>query len=412
MKVLFVGLLYNPCVEDELLRASPKGLSVASNIFQWNVIRGLYEILGDDLEVAASLPIGSWPFRSKVMRVRHRIQMYRNISYKEYGFINLSLVKTINREKSFYNHILDWDSHYTDEGKCILVYDMHPDICGALLKIKNQNSGIKLIFIIPDLYGKLRNAQGFGEIKSKIISVFLRDALRAVQRADGYVFLTEQMGEVINKNRKPSIVIDGIVDDATNVQHISRVSTKQGRQRVFIYAGALMKQYNIIQLMDIFHELGKKYDIKLYLCGFGDAVEEIIRYANRDSNIRYLGFVTKEKLRLIEEDVDVYINPRTNNGEYTKYSFPSKNLEYLLAGKPVIAFKLDGMSDEYDGVFLYPAGETIESIRDEVVKVCGMTEDELHLIGQRSREFVLEHNGVKYQAERLCKFLSDIIGSQ
>ena len=41
------------------------------------------------------------------------------------------------------------------------------------------------------------------------------------------------------------------------------------------------------------------------------------------------------------------INTRTNESEYTKYSFPSKNIEYLLTGKRVVACMLDGMPNCY-----------------------------------------------------------------
>ena len=48
----------------------------------------------------------------------------------------------------------------------------------------------------------------------------------------------------------------------------------------------------------------------------------------------------------------VLVNPRPNNEEYTKYSFPSKDIEYLLSGKPTVAFLLDGMPKCYQD-FLY-----------------------------------------------------------
>ena len=44
---------------------------------------------------------------------------------------------------------------------------------------------------------------------------------------------------------------------------------------------------------------------------------------------------------------DVLVNPRPNEGEYTKYSFPSKNIEYLLSGNPVVGYMLSGMPEDY-----------------------------------------------------------------
>jgi hypothetical protein len=47
------------------------------------------------------------------------------------------------------------------------------------------------------------------------------------------------------------------------------------------------------------------------------------------------------------KSADILVNPRPNNEIYTRYSFPSKNIEYLLSGKVVLGYKLDGMPDCY-----------------------------------------------------------------
>ena len=61
-----------------------------------------------------------------------------------------------------------------------------------------------------------------------------------------------------------------------------------------------------------------------------------------------MGQVSLNEARALQKTADVLVNPRLNEGEYTKYSFPSKTMEYLSTGRPVVCYKLDGIPDEYD----------------------------------------------------------------
>ena len=81
----------------------------------------------------------------------------------------------------------------------------------------------------------------------------------------------------------------------------------------------------------------------------------------KDRRIKYLGQIDPMKAKEWQNKADVLINPRMNNEEYTKYSFPSKTIEYLMTGKPVVAYKLDGMKDIYSD-FLYVVPENEDSI--------------------------------------------------
>ena len=100
---------------------------------------------------------------------------------------------------------------------------------------------------------------------------------------------------------------------------------------------------------------------RLILCGAGDSESFIKEAVLKDRRIKYLGQIDPMKAKEWQNKADVLINPRMNNEEYTKYSFPSKTIEYLMTGKPVVAYKLDGMKDIYSD-FLYVVPENEDSI--------------------------------------------------
>jgi glycosyltransferase involved in cell wall biosynthesis len=86
---------------------------------------------------------------------------------------------------------------------------------------------------------------------------------------------------------------------------------------------------------------------RLVLCGRGDCEDYIKEKQTADSRILYQGLVTADVARDWIRKADVLVNPRLNDEEYTKYSFPSKNIEYLLSGNPVVASMLSGMPEDY-----------------------------------------------------------------
>ena len=61
MKILFIGLIYNPDEEVRLLKNSKVGISVASNLYQWNLIRGINYNISNNIEVLGSIPFGNFP---------------------------------------------------------------------------------------------------------------------------------------------------------------------------------------------------------------------------------------------------------------------------------------------------------------------------------------------------------------
>ena len=114
----------------------------------------------------------------------------------------------------------------------------------------------------------------------------------------------------------------------------------------------------------------------------------------------------KNEILKLQRQATVLINPRQNEGEYTKYSFPSKTIEYLASGTPLVAYKLDGIPDEYDEYLYYVENNSVEALKSKLVEVCEQTDEERREFGERASKFVLENKNPQKQAERIIKFIN------
>src|SRR5699024_5783196 len=104
---------------------------------------------------------------------------------------------------------------------------------------------------------------------------------------------------------------------------------------------------------------------ELWLVGSGDADNIVAEYALNDHRIKPLGFTTPDKILELQNQATVLVNPRLNKHSYVRYSFPSKTVEYLATGKPVISHRLDCMGSEYEAVIEYVSEATSQSLRDK-----------------------------------------------
>jgi glycosyltransferase involved in cell wall biosynthesis len=100
----------------------------------------------------------------------------------------------------------------------------------------------------------------------------------------------------------------------------------------------------------------------LCFAGGGNAVTLVEEATKRNPNIQYLGYCTKEEVFDLQNKATVLVNPRSAFEEYTKYSFPSKTMEYLSMGKPVAMNKLPALPKEYEEHLFLFEEETAESM--------------------------------------------------
>ena len=56
------------------------------------------------------------------------------------------------------------------------------------------------------------------------------------------------------------------------------------------------------------------------------------------------------------------VNPRISGEAYTRYSFPSKVIDYLQTGLPVVSAFLEGMPDIYRQLLYCPADDSSASL--------------------------------------------------
>ena len=150
-------------------------------------------------------------------------------------------------------------------------------------------------------------------------------------------------------------------------------------------------------------------DIRLHLYGSGDAIDQIIIAVEQDSRIIYHGKITKQDAVIAIHEADVLINPRSeNDGDFVRYSFPSKDIEYLGTGIPTILCKLSSMPQEYYPYFIDAQNGSIDNLVKAIIKVYQMPRSERDKFGATAKAFICERMNIDKQAERIIELINYI----
>ena len=204
----------------------------------------------------------------------------------------------------------------------------------------------------------------------------IRKFVKLNKDVDSYMLLTEHMADKIDVHNMPYIVKEGIIsqNDIENAKSKIKNQNKPNDVKYIVYTGKMNERFGVKTLVEAFMSIPDK-NLRLVLCGKGDAVDFIKEKNDLDNRIMFMGQVTPEKAGEWQSSASVLVNPRTNDEEFAKYSFPSKNIQYLLTGNAVVCYMLDGMPERYrDMVFVVDDknGET-EGLREAIIRALSET---------------------------------------
>lgn len=247
---------------------------------------------------------------------------------------------------------------------------------------------VSIVTDIPDLLGSGKNPTR--------VSNFI------IRHSTDYVFLTEAMNSYLGNTTKPYVVLEG-QSDITMRQHIPSLEQKI-QPCVCLYAGCIGKLYGLGNLIEGF-QMANLPNVELHLYGPSDFEEELKQIVQEDRRIIYGGILLNTEIVGKEMEATLLVNPRPTNHEYVKYSFPSKTMEYMSTGTPVLTTKLPGMPKEYYPHVYFIEDETPAGIARALQQTLAYSREELFQKGCDARDFVLNCRNNVMQASRILEML-------
>lgn len=401
MEVLFIGGLFMDDMAQEIIQNTISGsVQYAANKFQKNIIDGLSIIDKIRISVLSAPFVGTYPKEYKKLYFKGgRIDSIGNVKYKSISFFNLWGIRNFFRSIGLQKELNDF-IHLDCKDKKIIVYSPHTPFLEAACFAKSIDKNINICLIVPDLpqYMNLNDKQS--ALYKILKRVDIKKFNNLLKYVDSYVLITKQMKDMLDIGDKPYIVLEGIVD-GTSYSNTSY--TRKNEVKSITYTGTLNRKFGIEKLVNAFSQI-ENDNIVLNICGMGDSVDFIKKAMEFDKRIIYLGQMTNEEAIDLQLKSTILINPRTNDDNFTKYSFPYKTMEYLSSGRPVIANKLHGIPDDYDD-YIYYFENDIDSLKWKIIDVLNLSDKVRDEFGQKAKEYVMQNKNAKIAGQRIYKML-------
>lgn len=388
MQILMLCGVFAKENEQEVILQARGGVEFSANLFQQKLIAGFRE-LPHRFDVISAPFIGAYPMRSKTFYFKGFEKSQDQCHYV--SFHNMWGLRNMSRAAALKKAVRQF-ALQQDQDKLILVYCPHTPFLEAAVYAKKLDPDIRICMYVPDLPNYMNLAEKRSRIYDFAKKYDISVLIKLMEQVDSFVLLTEQMKDCLPVGRKPYLIAEGIISNSAETP--DRDQTDDNSIRYIVYTGKMNRKFGVADLIDGFSHL-KNPGYRLILCGRGDCDAYAEAAANRDLRIQVLGQVTPDEAVKWQGRASVLVNPRPNNEEYTKYSFPSKNIEYLLSGKPVVAYLLDGMPAVYSS-FLYCVKDSSNPARAIAESLEQALQDSPEEISKRHLLFL------EYATENLC----------
>jgi glycosyltransferase involved in cell wall biosynthesis len=397
MTIIFESQIY----PDSLVATYAAKSKVILDYAAHNLCKAIYTGLkenGATVRLVNVPNIGSYPFLYKSPRVAGA-QMEGGISLP---FWNISLLKRHDIRRRIGNAIRKELNRQPDGERSVLVLYNYRSL-PLLPALKHQYPDLKVILLITDLLEFMLRPTGtlFKVAGGKYSGNTLHKA-EYFNYVDGYVLLAPAMRERLPVGEKPWIQVEGIYNSDTPIDE----QPKEGYKTI-LYTGNLGLRYGIGTLLEAFHKIPSS-DYRLWICGGGDGLAEVQRYGAMDNRIIYKGILPRKDVLQLQAQATVLVNPRNSEDEYTRYSFPSKTMEYLASGTPVVMSHLQSIPHEYDDHIYYIDNETTEGMRDKLIEVCAKSAVELSIFGKEASSFIYKWKTPAAQTAKILNLINKL----
>lgn len=397
MKILYMSTLCSEKEFDYLYSTAEARLNQQMQKYNQVLTSGFAQIDNVYIKAISARPVTMNTYKKRVFR--KKVETEKQIEYIYLPFINIKLLKSLIILVSAVINGMKISKENENEKLAIICDVLNIPLSIASL-ILGKYLNIPVVGIVTDIPGYDSSDEGKINFWRKR---YIKHHQILIQKNDCFVFLSQFMNSVINTHNKPFRIIEGQVD--TRLININNLIQKKNKTMVMMYAGSIDKANGI----DILTEAFMKSNInntELHIYGSGSYSNELELLSKTSNKVKYFGSASNKIVVEREIEADILVNPRPTNREFVKYSFPSKIMEYMVSGTPVLTTKIPSMPEEYNNYIYFIEDESVEGLTKTINELLTFSREELFVMGQKARKFVLREKSGVVQAKKIIDLVS------
>lgn len=396
MRVTLLGFTV-PKNEIEDIFKLGSNMPIQTHKFAWSVVRSLAKN-NIQVELLSSYPVTNFPHTNKIIFNKKNIYD-KSANGIIMPFANIIILKHVTRFLSCL--IYGISRIYNFKSDLILIHGVHSPFLyfGLIVKILLKK---KIIVILTDPPSEENFTDTyFSSFLKKLDKILIKKSLCYF---DGAIALTEKLAQDFTPS-VPYLIIEGILDESAILNNPEE--EKYQDKKIILYAGGLYKNYGLDLLLESFKEIPCE-NICLKVFGKGDFESHVIKAAEKDKRIIFGGFCSNSEVLTHMKSADILINTRPSDQEFVKYSFPSKIIEYMSTGTPVLTTNLPGIPDEYKKHLYIIKDETKEGISRSISTLLQLSKEDLQIMGKSAKGFIESSKNEREQGRKILNFFLEV----
>jgi glycosyltransferase involved in cell wall biosynthesis len=369
-------------------------------MFQAELVRGLTHA---GLEPAAIYSIEPVPAFPRTLRLFGRtgvLTMPNGIRVRLLPFLNVHPLKAVSAGLAVFVALVGWAWRHRRERRVISVINltMPP---GVFVWLAARVTGSRALVAVLDVWRP-------GGIVPDTWKWRLDFAMqrRLLPRFDGHMVVSRAIADDLVPGRRVCLIDGGVAADRVGPARTDRAPASAFR---LVLAGTL-EPYNGVELVaQAMALLPDGY--ALIIAGAGSLAAYAAELAARDPRVSFRGFLSFDEVVEVYRSADLLLNARLTKAMDTRYFFPSKLMELLASGTPVLSTCTGHIESEYGHALYLLREETPAALAARVQELRAIDPAERQAVGACAREFMLREKTWDRQGERLAHYIrEDVLG--
>ena len=364
MKILLISDYYEGNAATYLNSKLKKSYNRSGLLYEENLFWGFVDKYGEKNVKMLSVPTsGTYPTVTKALFIPKFKSSVEGLNY--IPFINLlyyrNISRTIHLKKELRVLLKDISP---DENIYITAIQLHAPFMEAVKFIKKHHKKTYACINVWD-FPDMMNNRNMGLIKSFLKRKNSHSIKGLLSNFDLMFYLCKQMSD--KGGEIPFIVHEGIISkEQIDLVNIEKNNCKKDGLFHVVYTGKFTIEDGVMDLVHSIVSINNE-QIVLDIAGGGEIADLIIKVSEKCPRIRYHGVLCKSDVLKLQSKADLFVFPRLPE-DYTSYSFPSKIIEYALAGAPILCHSLKCFpSDLKDSLIIMERNDNM-NLRVEIEK--------------------------------------------
>jgi glycosyltransferase involved in cell wall biosynthesis len=371
----------------------------AGQMFQASLVRGLIDAGLPVTTVLSVEPVAAFPRQRRLLGRRGLRQVPQRLRVRLVPFINVQPLKALSAGLSVAWHIIKWAWRHRRRRRIVHLFNMTMPP-GAFVWLAARLAQCHLSVSALDVW---KPGALVPDTWRWRLDFLLQRTL--LPRFDGHMVVSRAIADDLIPGRRVCLLEGGI--DETQFQVARAERSDRDRFRM-VLSGSLADFNGVDLMLAAMDHLPP--DIELVVAGTGPLAGRVTDRAARDPRVRYAGFLSFAEVLALYRNADLLLNIRLTQAIDTRYFFPSKLMELLASGTPVLSTCTGQVEADYGHALFLLRDETPEALADAIRAIRTLPPAHRAQVGREAHAFMLREKTWTRQGQRLTKYLLREVG--